>query len=112
MACHQPLSSLLALMSAYREELNYTVLSNLISVISQLSDDYLCFFFKGDLQFQSFLFIMQISYKVARIVADAAPELLNDIKLFFINLFQYSAEYVPQLLCTFSHPEKNGTKFR
>lgn len=38
---------------------------------------------------------MQISYKVARIVADAAPELLNDIKLFFINLFQYSAEYVP-----------------
>nr|GMC49388.1 aminopeptidase M1 [Ipomoea batatas] len=64
MACHQPLSSLLALMSAYREELNYTVLSNLIS----------------------------ISYKVARIVADAAPELLNDIKLFFINLFQYSAE--------------------
>ncbi|VFQ97745.1 unnamed protein product [Cuscuta campestris] len=64
MACHQPLSSLLALMSAYREELNYTVLSNLIS----------------------------ISYKVARIVADAAPELLSDIKLFFINLFQYSAE--------------------
>nr|GMC83212.1 aminopeptidase M1 [Ipomoea batatas] len=64
MACHQPLSSLLALMSAFREELNYTVLSNLIS----------------------------ISYKVARIVADAAPELLNDIKLFFINLFQYSAE--------------------
>ncbi|CAH9125487.1 unnamed protein product [Cuscuta epithymum] len=64
MACRQPLSSLLALMAAYREELNYTVLSNLIS----------------------------ISYKVARITADAAPELLSDIKLFFINLFQYSAE--------------------
>ncbi|PIN21544.1 Puromycin-sensitive aminopeptidase [Handroanthus impetiginosus] len=64
MACQQPLSSLLALMSAYREELDYTVLSNLISIAS----------------------------KVARIVADAASELVNDIKLFFINLFQYSAE--------------------
>ncbi|KAK4412654.1 Aminopeptidase M1 [Sesamum alatum] len=64
MACQQSLASLLALMGAYREELEYTVLSNLIS----------------------------IAYKVARIVADAAPELLDNIKLFFINLFQYSAE--------------------
>ncbi|KAG8375703.1 hypothetical protein BUALT_Bualt10G0128100 [Buddleja alternifolia] len=63
-ACQQSLTSLLALMSAYREELDYTVLSNLISIAS----------------------------KVARIVADAAPELLSDIKLFFINLFQNSAE--------------------
>lgn len=37
---------------------------------------------------------MQISLKVARIAADAIPELLEDIKHFFINLFQYSAEYV------------------
>ncbi|KAK6161997.1 hypothetical protein DH2020_001838 [Rehmannia glutinosa] len=64
MACQQSLTSLLALMGAYREELDYTVLSNLIS----------------------------IAFKVLRIVADAAPELLDDIKLFFINLFQYSAE--------------------
>lgn len=64
MACQQSLTSLLALMSAFREEMDYTVLSNLIS----------------------------ISLKVARIAADAVPELLEDIKLFFINLFQYSAE--------------------
>ncbi|TMX01154.1 hypothetical protein EJD97_025047 [Solanum chilense] len=64
MACHQSLSSLLALMASFREELDYTVLSNLIS----------------------------ISYKVARIVAEAVPDLQNHIKLFFINLFQFSAE--------------------
>jgi puromycin-sensitive aminopeptidase len=64
MACQQSLTSLLALMGAYREELDYTVLSNLISVAS----------------------------KVARIVADAAPELLEVLKLFFINLLQYSAK--------------------
>jgi puromycin-sensitive aminopeptidase len=64
MACQLPLASLLTLMGAYREELEYTVLSNLIS----------------------------ISYKIARIVADAAPELLDCVKLFFINLFQHSAE--------------------
>ncbi|EPS61511.1 hypothetical protein M569_13287, partial [Genlisea aurea] len=33
-----------------------------------------------------------IASKIARIVADAVPELLSDIKLFFINLFQYSVE--------------------
>ncbi|KAL2545045.1 Aminopeptidase M1 [Forsythia ovata] len=64
MACQESLTSLLTLMSAYREERDYTVLSNLIS----------------------------ISYKISRIAADAAPELLDDIKLFFINLFQYPAE--------------------
>ncbi|CAI9093746.1 OLC1v1029307C1 [Oldenlandia corymbosa var. corymbosa] len=63
-ACHQSLASLLALMGAYKQENDYAVLSNLIS----------------------------ISRKVVRITADAAPELLDDIKLFFINLFQYSAE--------------------
>ncbi|KAG5541209.1 hypothetical protein RHGRI_021155 [Rhododendron griersonianum] len=64
MACQLPLASILTLMGAYKEELEYTVLSNLIS----------------------------ISNKIARIAADAAPELLDDIKLFFINLFQYPAE--------------------
>ncbi|KAL6523975.1 AP-1 complex subunit mu-1-like [Orobanche minor] len=64
MACQQSLTSLLALMGAYKEELDYTVLSNLIS----------------------------IAFKVARIVADAsAPELLADMKLFFVNLFQNPA---------------------
>lgn len=33
MACQQPLSSLLTLMGAFREEIDYTVLSNLISVM-------------------------------------------------------------------------------
>ncbi|CAI9286940.1 unnamed protein product [Lactuca saligna] len=59
-----PLSSLLTLMGAYREEPDYTMLSNLISVSS----------------------------KVARIVADADNTLLDNIKMFFINLFQYSAD--------------------
>ncbi|KAL5698644.1 AP-1 complex subunit mu-1-like [Ranunculus cassubicifolius] len=63
-ACKQSLSSLLNLMSAYREEQEYTVLSNLITVSSS----------------------------VANISADAVPDLLSDIKQFLINLFQYSAE--------------------
>ncbi|XP_030928985.1 aminopeptidase M1-like [Quercus lobata] len=62
MAGQQSLTSLLTLMGAYKEELDYTVLSNLIN----------------------------ISYKVERIAADATPDLLNFIKLFF-NLFQGSA---------------------
>ncbi|XP_023733953.1 aminopeptidase M1 [Lactuca sativa] len=66
MAGQLPLSSLLTLMGAYREEPDYTVLSNLISVSS----------------------------KVARIVADADNTLLDNIKMFFINLFQYSAERI------------------
>ncbi|KAI4316496.1 hypothetical protein L6164_024476 [Bauhinia variegata] len=64
MARHESLTSLLTLMGAYREELEYTVLSNLIT----------------------------ISYKVTRIAADAVPELLDCIKQFFVNLLQYSAE--------------------
>ncbi|GKV00096.1 hypothetical protein SLEP1_g12844 [Rubroshorea leprosula] len=64
MARQLSLTSLLALMGAYREEPDYTVLSNLIS----------------------------ISYKVGKIAADARPELIDNIKQFFINLFQYSAE--------------------
>ncbi|XP_048134295.1 aminopeptidase M1-like [Rhodamnia argentea] len=63
-ARQQSLTSLLTLMAAYREELDYTVLSNLIS----------------------------ISYKVARIAADATPELMDYVKQFFIGLLQYSAE--------------------
>ncbi|XP_024965643.1 aminopeptidase M1 isoform X1 [Cynara cardunculus var. scolymus] len=66
MAGQLPLSSLLTLMGAYREEPEYTVLSNLIS----------------------------ISSKVARVVADADATLLDNIKIFFINLFQYSAERI------------------
>ncbi|KAK4277320.1 hypothetical protein QN277_015335 [Acacia crassicarpa] len=64
MARKETLTSLLALMGAYREELDYIVLSNLIT----------------------------ISHKVERIAADSVPELLNYIKQFFINLFQFSAE--------------------
>jgi len=51
-------------MGSYREEVNYTVLSNL----------------------------MTISLKVQRIATDAIPDFLEYFKQFFINLFQYSAE--------------------
>ncbi|KAM1021915.1 hypothetical protein ACFX2J_042746 [Malus domestica] len=64
MARKQSFASLLTLLSAYREELEYIVLSNLIA----------------------------ISYNLARIAADAVPGLLDHIKQFFIGLFQYSAE--------------------
>lgn len=37
-------------------------------------------------------YILQISYKIARIAADAVPELLDFIKQFFISLFQNSVE--------------------
>lgn len=57
-------TSLLTLMGAYREELDYTVLSNLIS----------------------------ICYKIARIAADATPEISDYVKQFFISLLQYPAE--------------------
>ncbi|KAL4649253.1 hypothetical protein ACB092_01G002000 [Castanea dentata] len=63
MARQQPLNSLLTLMGAYSGELEYTVLSNLIN----------------------------ISYKVERIAADANPELLECVKQFFITLFLRSA---------------------
>ncbi|KAJ4952677.1 hypothetical protein NE237_029509 [Protea cynaroides] len=64
MARKQSLSSVFTLMDAFREELDYTVLSCLITV----------------------------SYKVANIATDANPGLADDIKQFFVNLFQYPAE--------------------
>ncbi|ONI33138.1 hypothetical protein PRUPE_1G408000 [Prunus persica] len=64
MACQQSFASLLTLLDAYREELDFTVLSNLIT----------------------------ISYKLARIAADAVPELLDLINQFLIGLLQYSAQ--------------------
>ncbi|KAM7276178.1 hypothetical protein ACFE04_018044 [Oxalis oulophora] len=64
MAGKQSLTSLITLMSAYREEEEYTVLSNLIA----------------------------ISLKVARIATDATPQLLDNLKLFFVSLFQNMAE--------------------
>ncbi|KAI5427849.1 variant 2, AP-1 complex subunit mu-1-like, partial [Lathyrus oleraceus] len=60
----ESLTSLLNLMAAYREEDDYTVLSNLIS----------------------------ISSKVQNIAADAVPDLLDYFKQFSINVLQYSAE--------------------
>ncbi|CAI9276949.1 unnamed protein product [Lactuca saligna] len=74
MASQLPLSSLLTLMGAYREEPDYTMLSNLISVGS----------------------------KVARIVADVNNTLLDNIKIFFINLFQYSADNICELNLVFN----------
>ncbi|KAK7311962.1 hypothetical protein RJT34_10461 [Clitoria ternatea] len=64
MARQESLTSLINLMAAYREETDYTVLSNLIT----------------------------ISHKINHIAADAVPDLLDYFKQFFINLFQYSAE--------------------
>ncbi|KAJ0977914.1 hypothetical protein J5N97_013388 [Dioscorea zingiberensis] len=64
MACKQTTSSLVSLMAAYREELNYTVLSQIISMC----------------------------YKLVDMIADAAPELLNETKQFLINLLLFSAE--------------------
>ncbi|KAL9267254.1 Aminopeptidase M1-like protein [Drosera capensis] len=69
MAGQQPLTSLLTLMSAFKEELEYTNLSNLIAVMFSF-----------------------ISSKVGRIVADAAPELIGNVNRFFINLFLYPIE--------------------
>ncbi|RYR47946.1 hypothetical protein Ahy_A07g033930 [Arachis hypogaea] len=64
MARQESLTSLINLMGAYRGEVEYIVLSSLISV----------------------------SYKVRRIAADAVPDLVDYFKQFFINLFQYTAE--------------------
>uniref|UniRef100_A0A0C9QQX2 Aminopeptidase n=1 Tax=Wollemia nobilis TaxID=56998 RepID=A0A0C9QQX2_9CONI len=60
----QPLSLLLALMDVYRHELDYTVLSCLIDV----------------------------SYKVSRVVRDALPSAADCVKLFIVNLLQFAAE--------------------
>ncbi|CAO2816653.1 unnamed protein product [Amaranthus hypochondriacus] len=59
----QSLTSLLTLVASFKEETEYTVLSNLIN----------------------------ISYKVLRIVADAMPELVDGLKKFFISLFEHPA---------------------
>ncbi|KAG9451703.1 hypothetical protein H6P81_004607 [Aristolochia fimbriata] len=64
MAGKQTLSSLLFLMNAYREETDYTVLSCLIEATG----------------------------RVAKVAADALPELSNHVVQFFINLLQVSAE--------------------
>ncbi|PPR91700.1 hypothetical protein GOBAR_AA28977 [Gossypium barbadense] len=63
MAREMSLTSLLTFMAAYREELEHTVLSNLIKIID----------------------------KIERIVADARPELMNYIKQFFIGLLLHAA---------------------
>ncbi|XP_065045657.1 aminopeptidase M1-B-like [Musa acuminata AAA Group] len=63
-ACKQTLSSLLSVLSAYREETDHIVLSH----------------------------IVKVSYKIVNLVADATPELSDDIKLFFINLLQFPSE--------------------
>jgi len=63
MARQQSLASLLTLISAYKKELDYTVLSNLIV----------------------------ISYKVVKIAADVSLELTSGIKQFFIGVFQLAA---------------------
>nr|POE71726.1 aminopeptidase m1 [Quercus suber] len=63
MARQKSFNSFFTLLNAYKEELEYTVLSNLI----------------------------KMSYKVERITADAAPESPVDIKKFFISLFPHSA---------------------
>ncbi|XP_031251964.1 aminopeptidase M1-like isoform X1 [Pistacia vera] len=65
-ACRQPLSFLLLLMSAYREEVDYIVLSKLINVC----------------------------YDVIEISTDAIPELVNELRKFCISLLQNSAEKV------------------
>jgi len=63
-ACKQPLSALLSLMDAYRNELDYSVLSCLIN----------------------------IAYKVSSVVGNAIPQSAADFKSFTINLLQFAAE--------------------
>ncbi|TXG68457.1 hypothetical protein EZV62_003392 [Acer yangbiense] len=63
-ACEQPLSSLLLLMNAYRNEMDNMVLLKLIDVC----------------------------YDVVNISTDAIPDPVNVLKEFFINLLQCSAE--------------------
>ncbi|KAK7352549.1 hypothetical protein VNO80_17972 [Phaseolus coccineus] len=64
MARQESLTSLINLMGSYKDEVDYTVLSNLIT----------------------------ISLKVERIAADAVPHLLDYFRQFFIALFQHCAE--------------------
>ncbi|KAL5559483.1 hypothetical protein UlMin_035694 [Ulmus minor] len=89
-AQQQSLNSLLTLMTAYKEELDYTVLSNLITVWSLI-----LFMFKFNYSlgsdFGSECF-SQMSNKIARIAADAVPRIKVFIMKFFISLLQNSAE--------------------
>ncbi|XP_035539457.1 aminopeptidase M1-like isoform X1 [Juglans regia] len=64
MACKQSLSLLLSLMDAYRKELDFVVLSKLVDVC----------------------------YKVVQISGDAIPDLVNELKQFFMNLLLFSSE--------------------
>ncbi|TXG68453.1 hypothetical protein EZV62_003388 [Acer yangbiense] len=72
-ACKKPLSSLLLLMNAYRNEMDNMVLLNLIDVC----------------------------YGVVNISTDAIPDSVNVLKEFFISLLQCSAEKLA--LATFGH---------
>ncbi|KAL6996293.1 hypothetical protein U1Q18_006426 [Sarracenia purpurea var. burkii] len=63
-ACEVSLSSLISLMKVYRKELNYAVLSRLISICSN----------------------------VAKISTDAVPDSVNNMKQFFIGLLLFPAE--------------------
>lgn len=42
-------------------------------------------------------YALQISYKILKLVSDAAPELSNDVKQFLINLLQNSSGSVYDL---------------
>ncbi|MCO5582726.1 hypothetical protein L7F22_036625 [Adiantum nelumboides] len=63
-ACKQPLSTLLSLMDAFREETDYTVLGSLINR----------------------------AYKILLVISDAIPEVTSDFKRFSGNLLQFAAE--------------------
>lgn len=89
MARHMSLTSLLTFMGAYRAELEHTVLSNLMKVMFTILFNFTSIMLLVLILALAFL---QITDKVGRIVADAKPELMNDIKQFFIGLFLYSAE--------------------
>ena len=92
MACKQTLSSLVLLLDAYRKENEYTVLSHIITVCATL---YPCHFFSLlVVSFSNLTFFLapQISDKVVYVAADGCPELLDDIKQFFTNLLQFSAQ--------------------
>ncbi|GAB2227691.1 hypothetical protein Droror1_Dr00009518 [Drosera rotundifolia] len=60
----KPLASLLTLISSFKGEMGFTVLSNLITICK----------------------------KVERIVSDAAPNLISNVNLLFINLFLHPIE--------------------
>ena len=93
MARQQSLASLLTLISAYKKELDYTVMSNLIVVRIFL----FCFvfdlplFISYALAYGSDSSSIQISYKLVKIAADANLELMSEIKQLFVGVFQFAA---------------------